>query len=52
MAINMMCTNDKCVYYFEDNCMRNLNEERLELDKNGNCVTFKEGVNENYKEEI
>ena len=52
MAINMMCTNENCVYYYEDNCMRNLNEERLELDDNGKCITFKEGVNENYKEEI
>ena len=28
MAINMMCMNSDCKYYYEDNCMRNINEEK------------------------
>lgn len=48
MAINMMCMNSKCKYYYEDNCTRNINEERIEIDENGVCETFKEGVSEWY----
>lgn len=44
MAINMMCMNDKCKYYYEDNCIRNLNEERIDVDRNGRCETFEEGI--------
>ena len=50
MAINMMCMNDKCKYYWEDNCMRNMNEERIEIDESGKCVTFERGINEAYGE--
>ncbi|WP_404988417.1 hypothetical protein [Clostridium culturomicium] len=46
MAINMMCMNDKCKYYYEDNCIRNINEERIEIDENGKCETFEEGISE------
>ena len=49
MAINMMCMNSKCKYYYEDNCMRNVSEERLEIDENGKCKTFEEGINDAYK---
>lgn len=49
MAINMMCMNDKCKHYWEDNCIRNINEERIEIDENGKCETFEEGINELYK---
>ena len=48
MAINMMCMNSKCKYYYEDNCIRYINEERIEIDENGMCETFKEGVSEWY----
>lgn len=48
MAINMMCQNYECKFYFEDNCMKNLNEERLVLDSNGKCETFEKGKNEAY----
>lgn len=48
MAINMMCMNSNCKYYWEDNCMRNMNEERLEINEYGKCVTFVEGTNELY----
>lgn len=49
MAINMMCMNSRCKHYWEDNCMRNLNEERIEINENGVCETFEEGVNECYE---
>lgn len=44
MAINMMCMNDKCKYYWEDSCVRNLNEERIEINEDGKCETFEEGI--------
>lgn len=46
MAINMMCMNSKCKYYYEDNCTRNINEERIEVDENGMCETFEEVLEE------
>lgn len=48
MAINIMCMNDNCKYYYEDSCMRNINEERIEIDEYGRCKTFCEGINEAY----
>ncbi|MDF2950521.1 MAG: hypothetical protein K0S18_104 [Anaerocolumna sp.] len=51
MAINVMCMNDRCKFYWEDNCMRNLNEERIEISKEGKCETFEEGVSEWYAAE-
>jgi len=50
MAINMMCMNSKCKYYWEDNCTRNINEERIEINRIGICDTFEEGVSDWYKE--
>jgi hypothetical protein len=50
MAINMMCTNDKCVNYWEDNCMKNIHEERININDEGMCDTFEEGVNPMYEE--
>lgn len=50
MAINLMCTNGKCKYYWEDNCTRNLQEERLEIDHEGKCETFKVGESNWYEE--
>lgn len=49
MAINMMCTNSRCVNYWEDNCMKNINEERIEINAEGMCETFEEGVSPIYK---
>lgn len=37
MALNLMCSNSKCVHYFEDNCIKHLNDERIILDENGKC---------------
>lgn len=48
MAINMMCMNSECKYYWEDNCMRNMQEERIEINEEGKCETFEKGVNELY----
>jgi len=50
MAINLMCMNGNCKFYWEDNCTRNLNEERIEIDENGKCETFEEGESDWYKE--
>lgn len=50
MTINMMCMNDNCKYYWEDNCMKNLNEERIVIDTAGKCETFEKGVSEWYKD--
>lgn len=51
MAINLMCTNSKCKFYWEDNCVRNLNEERIEINEYGLCETFEVGVSELYSAE-
>jgi hypothetical protein len=51
MAINMMCTNSKCKSYWEDNCTRNINEERIEINGNGQCETFEAGISQWYEEE-
>lgn len=49
MAINMMCMNNKCKYYWEDSCARNLNEERIEINEDGKCETFEEGICDWYE---
>ena len=51
MAINMMCTNSKCINYWEDNCMKNLNEERIYIDEDGVCETFEAGTSPMYTNE-
>jgi hypothetical protein len=48
MAINMMCTNSQCVNYWEDNCMKNINEERIEINEYGLCETFQPGISPMY----
>ncbi|APQ78613.1 MULTISPECIES: hypothetical protein [Clostridium] len=50
MAINMMCMNSKCKYYWEDMCSKNVNEEMMVIDINGKCKTFEEGVSDWYKQ--
>lgn len=51
MAINIRCENSECKHYWEDNCMRNMLEERIDIDSNGTCITFEEGVNDLYNQE-
>ena len=51
MAINMMCMNDECKYYYEDSCTRNLEEKRIVIDVNGNCETFEVGKSDYYLKE-
>lgn len=48
MAINMTCWNSNCKHYFEDLCMKNLSEEHIHINENGNCETFEHGINEGY----
>jgi hypothetical protein len=43
MAINLMCSNDKCKFYYELHCIKNVNEEKLEIDENRKCVSFEVG---------
>lgn len=50
MAINMMCMNSECKYYWEDNCTRNLQEERIQIGFQGVCETFEKGESDWYKE--
>ena len=49
VAINMMCMNTECKYYWEDNCQRNLEEKRIDIDECGKCITFEPGRCEYYK---
>lgn len=51
MAINMMCTNSRCVNYWEDNCSKNMNEERICINGDGVCETFEFGKSPWYEEE-
>ncbi len=51
MAINMMCMNAKCINYWEDNCMKNMNEERIVISVWGVCHTFEAGVSPMYAKE-
>lgn len=48
MAINMMCMKSNCKNYYEDCCTRNINEERIVIDENGQCETFEEGKSDWY----
>lgn len=50
MAINIMCMNNKCKYYWEDSCERNIMEKRMIINENGMCETFEEGESEWYEE--
>lgn len=50
MAINIMCMNSKCKYYFEDNCTRNIMEEYIQFDENGKCRTQEAGESDWYIE--
>jgi hypothetical protein len=49
MAINMMCVNSDCKYYWEDCCTRNMGEERIEINADGKCITFEKGVSNWYE---
>lgn len=50
MAINMLCMNSDCKYYWEDMCTRNVNEEKIVISPHGCCETFEEGTSEWYEE--
>lgn len=50
MAINMCCMNDKCKFYFEQMCQKNVNEEFMVIGENGKCEAFKEGKSDWYKD--
>lgn len=50
MAINLMCMNGKCKFYWEDCCTKNMTEKRMVIDGNGKCETFETGVSDWYRE--
>ena len=50
MAINMMCMNSDCKFYWEDSCTKSINEERLVLNAYGQCETFEKGTSDWYEE--
>ena len=50
MAINIMCMKSNCKYYWEDSCTRDINNERIIIDTDGLCESFKEGKSDWYME--
>lgn len=46
MKKEIFCTNDKCKFYFEDNCF--CNDTTVHISRDG-CESFKEGVHDGYK---
>lgn len=44
------CFNSKCINYYEDCCMKNVNSESITISSSGTCEDFSEGVNSYYKE--
>jgi hypothetical protein len=51
MAINMMCMNSKCKFYWENCCTQNMDEKRIVINANGTCTTFEAGVSDWYRQE-
>lgn len=37
------CLNSKCANYFEDNCMKILETDTVNIDEEGKCKDFKKG---------
>jgi CTP:phosphocholine cytidylyltransferase-like protein len=52
MAINMMCINSECKYYWEDCCTRNLEEKRIVINNYGQCETFEVGKSDYYENDL
>lgn len=44
------CNNSKCVHYYEDLCVEDINGKRVEINADRECETFKYGVNEGYED--
>lgn len=44
------CRNSSCKNYFEDSCIKNLNNEMVCFDEDGKCETFEAGEFEGYTE--
>lgn len=47
--MDLMCMNSRCKHYFEDMCMKSVNEDRIVLDYQGICTHFEWGKHEGYK---
>lgn len=51
MKLNFIhCRNSKCINYFEDSCIPNLNGEMTIINESGECERFEFGINEGYKQ--
>lgn len=50
MALNLSCWNNQCKFYYEDSCVKHLNNETIYLNFDGQCTNFQRGKNESYKE--
>lgn len=45
------CLNSKCVNYFEDNCMKILEADTVNIDEEGKCKDFRQGQHLAYADE-
>lgn len=43
------CLNSKCVNYFEDNCIKILETDTVNIDEEGKCCDFKLGQHIGYQ---
>jgi hypothetical protein len=46
----IFCLNSKCKHYFEDSCVKILENDSIDVSEDGRCVSFVPGVCEGYKE--
>lgn len=46
----IFCLNSKCKHYFEDSCVKILQDDSIDVSEGGRCVSFEAVVCEGYKE--
>lgn len=46
----VFCLNSSCKHYFEDSCVKILQDDSIDVSEDGRCVSFEAGVCEGYKE--
>lgn len=44
----IFCLNAKCKHYFEDNCTKFFEKNKLNISAGGKCEDFEMGMNEGY----
>lgn len=50
--MKVMCMNSECKYYFEDFCIKDMQDEKIVLGYQGVCKTYEKGVSDYYKHDI